>query len=96
MLDKLKPACTELKSLSNPPQAVKDILTGVQVFLNRKTNWLEIKKTLADLEPIFVLKHKIDRGDDFTKAVSFAENILSDPELSHSAIKRRSSAASVI
>lgn len=42
------------------------------------------------------LKPKIDRGDDFSEAVSYTEKLLRNPEHSYEALRKRSSAAACV
>ena len=48
------------------------------------------------MQTVKALKPKIDRGDDFSEAVAYAEKLLSNPEHSYGAIRAKSSAAAVI
>ena len=48
------------------------------------------------LQTLGTLKNKIDRGDDFSQAIKYADQLLKDPENSFDNIKRKSAAASAI
>ena len=42
------------------------------------------------------LKQEIDRGDDFSDAVSYTEKLLANPEHSYEALKKESKAAACV
>ena len=100
-LDRLPAACTEIKSLPNPPRQVINVCQGPLVFINYPTgDWITTKKSYGNItvliQTLGTLKNKIDRGDDFSQGIKYAEQLFKDPENSPDAIKRKSAAAGTV
>ena len=100
-LDRLQAACTEIKSLTNPPRQVVNVVQGLLVFINYPTgDWITAKKSFANItvliQTLHTLKKKIDRGDDFSQGIKHADQLFKDPENSPDSIKRKSAAAGTV
>ena len=79
-LDRLQGACTEIKSLANPPREVVTVVQGPLVFINAPTgDWMTAKKSYGNItvliQTLGTLKNKIDRGDDFSQGIKFADQL---------------------
>jgi hypothetical protein len=71
------------------------------MFINNPTGeWNTARKSYANIivliQTLGTLKNKIDRGDDFSQGIKYADQLFKDPENSPDAMRRKSAAAGTV
>lgn len=91
-----KSAITEIKSMNNPPEAVKVVLEGVCIMFGEKTEWVNAKKVISDMK--FLEKVKGYDMDNITPKykISLQKLLKENPDIVEEKVKDKSLAASAL